>query len=384
MQQAQDKHREYKDTLHKMIGWLGGAEGQMRDIQSGSVGAAPTDIQGELDTVKAFNMESIAHGKTLDELKRTCKGLTDKLKDLGADEHDLKSITNSVDGVGDRLGSVTTQSTSKANELQTALVESQGVREGLDNLLTWVKEAETTLSKMKAISLSQDTLDNQIQDVHMLQSDIESHTPSVDKVNKAAEDLIRSGTDPNKARDIKKKLTDLNERFGRITVKCDERDRDTSDVADKLAIFNDAVRNFEDWVEPALDVLESKDTSQMETPAFKDKIGEIGDESGKKTDNLELVNQLGKALVQNPKTADVSGIKSKVTECGKTWQDFDNLLREREREVEYREKQSNQYEALREEVQQWLVDMDNYVDNLEPVAIDLEVVEKQIDELKVS
>ena len=383
LQQAKEQHRDYKDSLQKMLTWLGDAEHQMEQIKAVEVSGAPGEIQSELDTVKAFNMESISYGKNLDELKRISKGIGDKMRDLGADEESLGDISSSVEEVGGRLKTILTTSTSKSNELQTALVESQGIYEGLDSLLKWVKDAETALNKMKPISLSQDSLDNQIQELHMLQSDIESHTPSVDKVNKAAKDLIKSGSDPNKLRDINKKLSSLNEGFKKVAAQCTERGQDIDGVSEKLAQFNEAVQNFEEWVAPALDTLQSSDTSQLETPAFKDKIKEIDEESRQKTDELEKINKLGKALVQNPKTADVGAVKGKVAQCGKTWQEFEQLLRDREREAEYREKQASQYELLRDEVLQWLNEIDNIVDNLQPVAIDVEVVEKQIEELKV-
>ena len=51
--------------------------------------------------------------------------------------------------------------------------------------------------------------------------------------------------------------------------------------------------------------------------------------------------------------------------------------------MEFREDQSNKYLQSRDETNTWLGEMEQRLERLEPVAIDVERIEQQIDTLRV-
>ncbi len=381
---ASDRQKTFTETLGKLQNWLSSADRQVSTLEDESVQGAPSEVQDRLDQVKSFNAEAISQGKEVEALKREAKILADSMKDLGADQASLHELESSVQLTSDRLSHVMSKSTSKANDLQTALVESQGVQEGLENLLSWLRDMENVVKRNKAISLNQDTLSGQIQDSQMALSDLDSHRPSVQSVNQSARALLKSGTDPRKMRDIDRKVNDLNERVENLTQRCKERAEDLMEISDILTDFHDTVHQYEDWLVPTLTVLDSKDTSQLDTATFKDKIEEISSEAQGHARDIERIQELGKNLVQSPKTAEVGQVKDKVAECQRNWKDFQELLGERKQEAEQRERHANQYELVRDEVVEWLTGMEVKMESLDPVAIDVEVIEAQIEELRVS
>ena len=58
-------------------------------------------------------------------------------------------------------------------------------------------------------------------------------------------------------------------------------------------------------------------------------------------------------------------------------------MSERQKELEFREDQSNKYLQSRDETNTWLGEMEQRLERLEPVAIDVERIEQQIDTLRV-
>lgn len=131
-------------------------------------------------------------------------------------------------------------------------------------------------------------------------------------------------------------------------------------------------------------MLDSKDTTQLDTGAFKEKIDEIRSDAEMKDSDLSRIQQLGQGLVQNAKTGDVSSVKDKMAESQRNWREFGELLSERVKEAAFRDEQASRYEEVRDNVLLWLGGIEAKVDGLESVAIELEVIEAQVEELRVS
>ena len=73
-------------------------------------------------------------------------------------------------------------------ELDSALVASQGVQDALANIEGWLAMAENNLKAAdKPASLIRDRLDEQIRQMRVLQADIDSHEPSIQKMYQAAQ-----------------------------------------------------------------------------------------------------------------------------------------------------------------------------------------------------
>ena len=59
------------------------------------------------------------------------------------------------------------------------------------------------------------------------------------------------------------------------------------------------------------------------------------------------------------------------------------LLAEREQETLEKDRQCSEYETMKKTVVDWLTGVESKVDNFEPVAVDVDIAENQIEELQV-
>ena len=382
LRDARERQREYNEAVFKMQAWLLDAEQNAKAIKSEPIGSDPMAITDQLDTVKALSAEVFAHSKNLDELKRAARHFVEKMKELGADDMTLHDIEELVNQLADRHGFVTAETTARSNVLQTALVQSQGVQEGIDSLLGWLRDTEASITSVRPISLNEETLNDQIQELQVLKADIESHLPSVDSVNKSGADVMKS-SDPEVAQVMGDKLSDLNNRFEAVALKCKERGEGLDSVFDQLTEFSDRVDKFNEWLTPTLETLESKETTQLDTPEFKERLNDIQVDLESKMAELSLIRDIGQDLVSSQKTGDVKKIKDTMAECERNWHDFNEVLADKQKEAVYREERSNQYAEARDAVLKWLTTTETKIDDLEPVAIDVEIIAKQIEELQV-
>ena len=382
LQGARDRQKEYNEAVYKMQAWLLDAESKAKRMRSEPIGSDPSTVSEQLDTVKAFSAEVFAQTKHLDELKRAARHLAETMRELGADDETLHDIEELVNQLADRHGFVTAESTARSNVLQTALVQSQGVQEGIDSLLAWLRDTESALTAMRPISLNQELLNDQMSELQVLKADIESHMPSVESVNKSGADVMKS-SDPEVAQVMGDKLADLNNRFEAVAVRCKGRGEDVQEVVDRLAEFNDRVQRFNDWLVPTMETLESKETTQLDVPEFKEKLVDIASDFDIKIAELSRIRDLGQDMVQNPKTGDVTKVKDTMAECERNWHELNDVFADKEKDAKYREEQNSRYDQARDDVNKWLTNTETTIDNLEPVAIDVEIIAKQIEEIQV-
>ena len=78
----------------------------------------------------------------------------------------------------------------KVNDNQTAVTKSQGDQDVVEQLQTLLKDHK--LEQLKPISLNQDKLNKQAQQLSFVETDIENHKPSIDSVRQAASELIKT------------------------------------------------------------------------------------------------------------------------------------------------------------------------------------------------
>ena len=65
------------------------------------------------------------------------------------------------------------------------------------------------------------------------------------------------------------------------------------------------------------------------------------------------------------------------------WKDLNDTLDDRARSGKERSEQLIAYEQLRDKVIQWLTTTENNLDNILPVGLEMDIVKKQFEELKV-
>ena len=99
---------------------------------------------------------------------------------------------------------------------------------------------------------------------------------------------------------------------------------------------------------------------------------------------MERLRHLAGSLIQSPKTGDVSKVRDILEKLEQNWQDLEDTLSDKRKEAGMREEQSSRFEDMKDAVLRWLTYMENRLDDLEPVAIDVEIIEKQIEEIEVS
>lgn len=135
------KQREYTDALDKARQWLKDVEPKCLKVISDPVGAEPRVVEEQLNKAKALNNEFVAQGRLIDGAKQ---GLDSLLRSLDGQlsPSEMSALETPVIELSDKYRQLAEALAEKCQDLDSALVQSQGVQDALDGLVNWLNTAE--------------------------------------------------------------------------------------------------------------------------------------------------------------------------------------------------------------------------------------------------
>jgi dystonin len=280
------------------------------------------------------------------------------------------------------------------------------VQDALANIAGWLDMAENNLKGInKPASLIRDRLDEQIRQVRLLQADIDSHEPSIQKMYHAAQEFVQSAKNVRESKSIEAKVNfmkvpvrsrsnsesvklnaflpfqvkSVQKQFENLVRTTHERAALFDEVSSELEDFTGRVESFDEWYVEMFELLDSLVTAGDSTEA---KVDELARRKDQKRPEYEDMLRLGKTLVSRKDVTDTGPCKDTIKELEEKWRELTDFLGEGQNQIRMRKQSLNAYEALREEISRWLTKMERRVDSLELVAVDVEILKRQAEEIK--
>lgn len=271
----------------------------------------------------------------------------------------------------------------RCQELDTALIQSQGVQDALDGLVAWLNSAENQFKNLqRPASLIKERLDEQLREHRVFQSEIDTHISSVDSVYLSASELIASTSNARIAKKIETKLSDVRNRFDKLLERTQKRGEFLEDVNVQLTAFQSHASEFEQWYAGILEIIESREFARLSIEEYSARMRDIAANRDGKRGLFEDIIRAGKDLVNKRDVTDTAPVRDRIKAVENQWRDLNALLEEKQKLSKQRAEYLNTYEGLREKVNEWLSRMENKVSHLEVVAIEIETLKRQNEELK--
>ena len=273
--------------------------------------------------------------------------------------------------------------TERCQELDTALVQCQGVQDALDSIIAWLTSAESQFRTLqKPASLVKDRLDEQLREHRALQTDVESHVSSIDSIQLSAGELISCASNARVAKKIETKLNEVKSRFEKLYDHTQERGQFLNGVARELGNFTNHAKQFTEWHEEIVAALESHEFAKFSVEEAASRMRKIAENRDANRGLFEDTVKCGKDLLNKRDVTDTANVRDTVKNVESQWRDLNHLLDEKDKLSKRRSEHLNAYGNLREQVVTWLSRMELKVSQLAQVAVDLDVLKRQNDELK--
>ncbi|CAK9830262.1 DST [Anthophora retusa] len=376
------RQRDYRESLEKANSWLKEVEPKIHRAISETIAAEPKQVEDQLSKAKALNNEMLANERLVENVKVTVEALLRSL-DGQLTPKEVDELEEPAKALEDKYRQLTNAIGEKCQELDAALVRSQGVQDALDSLVLWLNNIESQFKNIqRPASLQKERLEEQQRDQRLLQADLDSHRLSVEAVASSAHDLLTNSSNARIAKRIESKLKDVQIRFEKLMDKSLRRGEFLDEIAQALSDFLVKATKFDSWCAHMIESLESRDLSKLDVTEYEIKMANIMDKREDQRANFEDVIRNGKNLISKKDVTDAAPIRDKIKALESQWKEVNNLIDEKQRLSKSRAEQLSAYEKLRDQVIDWLTRTENKVQRLEPVAVDLEKLKRQADELK--
>lgn len=376
------RQRDYSDAVDKARQWLRDAEPRAIKILNEPIGADPKTVEDQLHNAKALNNEFVANGRLIDNAKQATDALLRSLEgQLSPSE--ISRLEQPVIELDQKYNQLSSALADRCQELDTALVQSQGVQDALDSLVAWLNSAENQFKNIqRPASLIKERLDEQLREHRVFQSDIDTHISSIDSVYLSASELIASTSNARIAKKIETKLNDVKTRFEKLLDRTQKRGEFLDDVNQNLTAFNAQSSQFEQWYSGILEILESRELAKLSIEEYSVRMQDIAANRDGKRALFEDIIRNGKELLNKRDVTDTAGVRDRIKAMENQWRDLNTLLEDKQKLSKQRSEYLNTYEGLREKVNDWLSRMEHKVSRLEVVAIDIETLKQQNEQLK--
>ncbi|XP_066142735.1 microtubule-actin cross-linking factor 1 isoform X41 [Euwallacea fornicatus] len=376
------RRREYSDALDKARAWLKDAEPRATKLLNEPIGGDPKTVADQLQKAKALNNEFVANGKLIDNAKQATSALVRSLEGQ-ISPSEINRLEEPVQSLEKKYNHLSSAIANRCQELDTALVQSQGVQDALDGIIDWLNQAENQFKNMqRPASLIQERLEEQIREHKVFQSDIDTHISSIDSVYMSANELIVSTSNARVAKQIEGKLNDVKSRFEKLFDRVQNRGILLGDVNRDLVAFNNQAAKFEKWYSEIMEIIESRELAKAPAEQYVLQMKEIARNRDDNRALFEEVVGIGKDLLNKRDVTDTSNVRDRVKNMENQWRELENLMEEKTKLSKLRAEQQNAYESLRDQVLEWLTRTETKIARLNVVAVHLDTLRQQNDELK--
>ncbi|XP_055390516.1 dystonin isoform X44 [Condylostylus longicornis] len=376
------RQREYQDAVDKAREWLRTVQPRVTQILSDPIAADPQTVQEQMSDAKQLHNEFLQQGRLIDNAQQALDTLLRSLQgQLSPSE--VSALEIPVEEIKDKYNQLLEALGDRCKLLDTALVKSQGVQDALDGLVSWVNQAEDKFNmQFRPASLIKDRLQEQIREHRQLLADLQSHQASIDSVTSSAHDLMPTASNARLVKKIEQKLNDVTNKFEKLLEKTVKRGEFLDDVLAQLVRFLQDSSSIEQELCLLQEALESREIASLDAGQLAHRMNEMSRMKEKLRPHFEDCVKIGKDLIQMRDVTDTSGVRDRVKALENQWKNLDTSLDEKARLSKQKAEQLNAYENLKDQVLAWLASIEARTNSLQPVAVDIDLIKRQIDELK--
>ncbi|XP_017106612.2 microtubule-actin cross-linking factor 1 isoform X31 [Drosophila bipectinata] len=376
------RQREYQDALDKANEWLRSVSPRVSRIIAEPIAGDPKGVQDQMNEAKALHNELLSSGRLVDNaqqaLDNLLRSLGGQLSPMEINQLELPTadLKNNYQQLLDNLGE-------HCKNLDKTLVQSQGVQDALDSLVGWVNQAEDKFKlNLRPASLIKERLQEQIREHKVLLADLQSHQASIDSVQISAKHLLASASNARIAKKVESNLNDVTGKFEKLYEKANKRGEFLDDVYNRLGRYLDDISTVEQRMASLQEALDSRETSLLTTEELARRMSDLSREKDHLAPQFEDCVRNGKDLIGLRDVTDTGVLRDRIKALESQWRNINISIDEKAKLSKQKAEQQLAYEGLKDQVLSWLASTEARVNGLPPVAIDLDRIKQQHDELK--
>lgn len=357
-------------------------EPQVRSVLSEPVGGEPRAVEAQLSKAKSLHNEILSQGRLIDNAKDACDQLVKSLEG-NLTPSEIRQLEVPVLDLTARYKELTGAVGSRCTELEAALLQCQGLQDAAETQAHWLGQAESIFKNQhKPASLIRERLDEQVREHRIAHSEVEARRPTLAKLVSSAREAALTPSNARIAKKLEQRAEDIYARYEKLLERSIKRAQFLDEVSAELAQFSAQAAELEAAAAALAERADGRELARLPAAELAPRHRELAMLRDKQMPLLEECLRNGKQLISKKDVTDTHVVRDRMKALENQWRDFNTSLEEKLKLSKQRADQLSQYESLKAQVLEWLQSMENRVGRLQPVAVELDVLKQQQDELR--
>ncbi|XP_064074949.1 microtubule-actin cross-linking factor 1 isoform X24 [Vanessa tameamea] len=371
---ATDGSARYREALQRAQRWLQTTEPQVRAVVAEAVGGEPRAVEAQLGRARALHSDVLAQARLVASAKDACDQLVKSLEG-NLTPSEIRQLEVPVIELTDRYNELTDAVGSRCAELEAALLQCQGLQDAAETQAQWLTTVENNFKgQSKGASLIRERLDEQVREQRLALSELEARRPTLHKLLASARDAALTPSNARIAKKLEQRAEDIYARYEKILDRSIKRSQYLEEVSIELQQFSQQAAALESAHAQLAELADARDE--------RTSLADLAHSRDKQMPLLEECLRNGKQLIAKKDVTDTHVVRDRMKALENQWRDFNVSLEEKQKLSKQKADQLNQYESLRMQVLEWLQSTESRVAHLRPVAVDLDALKQQQDELR--
>ena len=274
--------KEYHDKFIVLEKWLDKSEKKIKDME-----VVPTEedqIQRRIQEHDKLHTEILGKQPSFDDVADVASALmqvvSEEVKNnlqkilliyskfrqnftLFFPFQDAQGVADKIEELTNRYGALVTKSDDIHQLLQDSMAGLRSLVLAYEALLSWMEATEKNLSKYKVLSVFQEKLLGQMEDLHSVTEEIVSKQTNVDEVLFIGAELMKNIAN-EEAIQLKDKLDSLQRKYNDLATKAADLLKNAQDMLPLVQKFHGKHNQLSDWMTGVEGIFQSLDTYNLE------------------------------------------------------------------------------------------------------------------------
>ncbi|XP_032196200.1 dystonin isoform X3 [Mustela erminea] len=372
-----DKYQHYEEASCGLLSGLQACEVTASKHLSEPIAVDPKNLQRQLEETKALQGQISSQQVAVEKLKKTAEVLLDARGSLLPAKNDIQKTLDDIVGRYDDLS----KSVNERNEkLQITLTRSLSVQDGLDEMLDWMGNVESSLKEQGQVPLNSAALQDVISKNIMLEQDIAGRQSSINAMNEKLKKFMET-TDPSTASSLQAKMKDLSVRFSEASRKQKEKLAKMEELKTKVELFENLSEKLQTFLETKTQALTEVDVPGKDVTELSQYMQESTAEFLEHKKDLEVLHSVLKEISSHGLPGDKALVFEKTNNLSKKFKEMEDTIKEKKEAVSSCQEQMDAFQVLVKSLKSWIKETTERVPIVQP-SFGSEDLGKSLEETK--
>ena len=294
-------------------------------------------------------------------------------------DEDAQGVADKIEELTNRYGALVSNSDAIAQLLQESMAGLRSLVLAYEELLSWMEATDKKLAKFKVLSVFQEKLLGQMEELHSCTEDIVSKQQKVDDVLAIGNDLMKNIA-PEEAIQLKDKLDSLQRKYNDLATKAADLLKNAQEMMPLVQKFHQKHNQLSDWMTGVEGIFQSLDNQSLEDQEME--LNRLEQDVQDNRPHLEAVNINGPQLCQLSPGEGARTIEDIVTRDNRRFDSICEQIQRRSERIKLSKQRSSEMLSDIDELLTWFREVESQIREADPPSCEIDVIRVQLKEHK--